>query len=202
VRLLRVLRSGPRLQVPPGVHSERTRSVPPTIDLHSNGDGIAASMREKEQAVAATARAAGLAVKEREQDRAQRPEGGNARAWLHAARPDWPAPLTRETARPRAHLARLLRRRVRPVRGAYAGPCAAPPRWSARCHDQPRRPRREQRKSSPARDRVPRSLQRSWGVSKQYGMFATPIAYLIDPSGTIAHDVAVGGEAILELAAP
>ena len=30
-------------------------------------------------------------------------------------------------------------------------------------------------------------------------MFATPIAYLVDPAGVIANDVAVGGEAILNL---
>jgi peroxiredoxin len=43
-------------------------------------------------------------------------------------------------------------------------------------------------------------LQRSWEVSKQYGMFATPIGYLIDEQGVLAKDVAVGPEAILSLA--
>jgi peroxiredoxin len=43
-------------------------------------------------------------------------------------------------------------------------------------------------------------LQRHWEISRAYGMFATPIAYLIDENGILAHDVAVGGEAILELA--
>ena len=42
-------------------------------------------------------------------------------------------------------------------------------------------------------------LQRSWEISKKYGMFATPIAYLIDEDGVIARDVAVGGKAILDL---
>jgi peroxiredoxin len=42
-------------------------------------------------------------------------------------------------------------------------------------------------------------LQKSWEVSKQYGMFATPIAYLIDEHGVLAADVAVGGDAILGL---
>ena len=32
-------------------------------------------------------------------------------------------------------------------------------------------------------------------------MFATPIAYLIDPQGTISHNVAVGVEPILALMA-
>ena len=44
-------------------------------------------------------------------------------------------------------------------------------------------------------------LQRSWEVSKQYGMFATPIAFLIDEEGVIAERVAMGGPAICELAA-
>jgi peroxiredoxin len=42
-------------------------------------------------------------------------------------------------------------------------------------------------------------LQRSWEVSKDYAMFATPIAYLIDEEGVIAHDVAIGVPAILGL---
>jgi peroxiredoxin len=43
-------------------------------------------------------------------------------------------------------------------------------------------------------------LQRHWEISRQYGMFATPIAYLIDEEGTIAAEVAVGSEEILTLA--
>ena len=42
-------------------------------------------------------------------------------------------------------------------------------------------------------------LQRSWEVSKDYAMFATPIAYLIDEGGVIARDVAIGVPAILGL---
>jgi peroxiredoxin len=44
-------------------------------------------------------------------------------------------------------------------------------------------------------------LQKSWEISKQYGMFATPIAYLIDEDGVIGADVAVGNDAILGLVA-
>jgi peroxiredoxin len=44
-------------------------------------------------------------------------------------------------------------------------------------------------------------LQKNWDVSMRYGMFATPIGYLIDENGIIAEDVAVGVEPILELAA-
>lgn len=43
-------------------------------------------------------------------------------------------------------------------------------------------------------------LQKSWEVSKDYAMFATPIAYLIDADGIIVKDVALGPEPILALA--
>ncbi|HEX9927727.1 MAG TPA: redoxin domain-containing protein [Pyrinomonadaceae bacterium] len=42
-------------------------------------------------------------------------------------------------------------------------------------------------------------LQRKWEISRLYGMFATPIAYLIDETGVLKADVAVGEEAILRL---
>jgi peroxiredoxin len=42
-------------------------------------------------------------------------------------------------------------------------------------------------------------LQKRWEVSKDYAMFATPVAYLIDEKGVIAKDVAVGKSAILAL---
>jgi peroxiredoxin len=42
-------------------------------------------------------------------------------------------------------------------------------------------------------------LQKQWEVSRAYAYFATPVAYLIDPSGVIAADVAVGVDAIVKL---
>ncbi len=42
-------------------------------------------------------------------------------------------------------------------------------------------------------------LQQQWEISRQYAMFATPIAYLIDEQGVIAADVAVGVDPILAL---
>ena len=42
-------------------------------------------------------------------------------------------------------------------------------------------------------------LQQQWEISRLYAMFATPIAYLIDESGLITQDVAVGVEPILAL---
>jgi peroxiredoxin len=44
-------------------------------------------------------------------------------------------------------------------------------------------------------------LQQQWEISRQYAMFATPVAYLIDEAGVIMRDVAVGTDAILDLVA-
>lgn len=43
-------------------------------------------------------------------------------------------------------------------------------------------------------------LQEKWKVSKEYGIFATPIAFLIGEDGVIAKNVAVGKDAILAVA--
>ena len=42
-------------------------------------------------------------------------------------------------------------------------------------------------------------MQKQWELSMKYGMFATPIGYLIDEQGTILKDVAIGIEPILAL---
>jgi peroxiredoxin len=42
-------------------------------------------------------------------------------------------------------------------------------------------------------------LQQQWEISRLYAMFATPVAYLINESGVIVQDVAVGVEPILAL---
>jgi peroxiredoxin len=47
----------------------------------------------------------------------------------------------------------------------------------------------------------PVALQRQWEISRAYGMFTTPIGYLIDEEGVIAADVAVGVDAIVNLMA-
>lgn len=43
-------------------------------------------------------------------------------------------------------------------------------------------------------------VQPGWNVSKKYGIFATPIAFLVDERGMIARDVARGGVEIMQLA--
>jgi peroxiredoxin len=42
-------------------------------------------------------------------------------------------------------------------------------------------------------------LQQQWEISRQYAMFGTPVGYLIDETGSISADVAVGTDAILGL---
>jgi peroxiredoxin len=44
-------------------------------------------------------------------------------------------------------------------------------------------------------------LQKQWEVSRDYATFATPAAYLVDPDGIIAAEVATGGDAIEALMA-
>lgn len=45
----------------------------------------------------------------------------------------------------------------------------------------------------------PVGLQNHWEISKAYGMFATPIAFLIDEDGIVSAPVAKGPDAILAL---
>lgn len=45
----------------------------------------------------------------------------------------------------------------------------------------------------------PVALQRHWEISRAYGIFATPVGYLIDEEGTLATRVAIGADAILNL---
>ena len=43
-------------------------------------------------------------------------------------------------------------------------------------------------------------VQRKWEISREYGIFATPVAFLIDEEGRIAKNVATGMDEILNLA--
>jgi peroxiredoxin len=47
--------------------------------------------------------------------------------------------------------------------------------------------------------RFPVVVQESWNLSREYGIFATPVAFLIDETGTIVRDVAKGVDEILAL---
>jgi peroxiredoxin len=43
-------------------------------------------------------------------------------------------------------------------------------------------------------------IQEKWRLSKEYGIFSTPVAFLIDAEGVITKDVAIGPDAIMVLA--
>ncbi len=49
-------------------------------------------------------------------------------------------------------------------------------------------------------DRFPVALQQRWEVSRAYGIFTTPVAFLIGEDGLILRDVAIGPRAVVELA--
>ena len=61
-------------------------------------------------------------------------------------------------------------------------------------------PEENRRKAEAFGVEFPVVLQPGWRLSKQYGIFATPVAFLIDEEGVIERDVARGPTAILELA--
>jgi hypothetical protein len=44
-------------------------------------------------------------------------------------------------------------------------------------------------------------LQKQWEISREYALFGTPVAYLIDGEGRTMAEGAVGAEAILALLA-
>ncbi|MGE0133810.1 MAG: redoxin domain-containing protein [Dehalococcoidia bacterium] len=46
---------------------------------------------------------------------------------------------------------------------------------------------------------LPIAVQRHWELSRRYGMFATPVAFLVDEWGVIQADPAVGAASIAEL---
>jgi peroxiredoxin len=48
--------------------------------------------------------------------------------------------------------------------------------------------------------RFPVVIQERWRLSKEYGIFKTPVAFLVDEEGVIAKDVAIGPEGIMALA--
>jgi methylamine dehydrogenase accessory protein MauD len=63
-------------------------------------------------------------------------------------------------------------------------------------------PEANRKKVKQLRLTLPMVLQKSWEISRAYGMFATPIGYLVGEDGVLLADVAPGGNAILALAAP
>ncbi|MGH3015474.1 MAG: peroxiredoxin family protein [Gaiellaceae bacterium] len=61
-------------------------------------------------------------------------------------------------------------------------------------------PAENRRKAAAAGVEFPIVLQSGWRLSKDYGIFATPVAFLVDEEGVIERDVARGPTEILALA--
>jgi peroxiredoxin len=57
-----------------------------------------------------------------------------------------------------------------------------------------------QRKCQQHQVQFPVGLQPGWQLSRRYGIFSTPVAFLINEDGVIAERVALGADAILALA--
>jgi peroxiredoxin len=92
------------------------------------------------------------------------------------------------------------------------GPCDAVAPDLARLHREHRdkglevvmvsrgEPEENRRKAAEHGIEFPAVIQQGWRLSKKYGIFATPVAFLVDEGGVIARDVARGGPEILRLA--
>ena len=61
-------------------------------------------------------------------------------------------------------------------------------------------PEENRRKAEQHGFEFPFILQDRWKLSKEYGIFATPVAFLIDEQGVIARGVGTGADEILALA--
>ena len=61
-------------------------------------------------------------------------------------------------------------------------------------------PEEHRRKAEQQGFEFPVALQRKWEISREYGIFATPVGFLIDENGVIARGVAKGNDEILTLA--
>lgn len=61
-------------------------------------------------------------------------------------------------------------------------------------------PEENRRKAERHGVKFPLVIQDRWKLSRAYGIFATPVAFLIDERGVIARDVGVGADSILDLA--
>jgi peroxiredoxin len=173
------------------------------LGTRSNGQGTltAESLREKQRAAVERARQAGLSVAESRIDRQGLKPGVKA--------PEFSLP---DLDGEKWSLADFLHKRVLLFfSDPNCGPCDALAPDLIKLHQQHLNDdlrvvmisrgdlKANQQKAQKHRFPFPVLLQKHWEVSKDYAMFATPIAYLIDRNGEIAKPVAVGGNAILGL---
>jgi peroxiredoxin len=173
---------------------------------HANGQATltAESLREKQEVALDRARHAGLSLRESQLDRKGLEAGAKA--------PQFALPDLEGTKR---SLANFLDKRVLLVfSDPNCGPCDALGPELERLHRQHLNGNlrvvmisrgdleANRRKAETHGYSFPMLLQKRWEISKEYAMFATPIAYLIDCDGVIAKPVAVGKSSILALVGP
>jgi peroxiredoxin len=173
------------------------------ITTHANGKGTlsAESLLEKQQAALERARQAGLSLTETRLNRQGLAPGVKA-----------PAFTLPDLKGEKRSLASFLDKRVLLVfSDPNCGPCDALAPELVLVHQRHREdnlrvvmisrgdPEANRAKALEHRFPFPVLLQKQWEISKDYAMFATPVGYLIDPSGEIAKPVAVGRNAILAL---
>ena len=169
----------------------------------ANGNGLTAeSLREKQTAAVERARAAGVAVK----------DIGESRIGRDGLKAGTKAPLFSlpDLDGRQRSLKRMLGKKptLLVFSDVNCGPCQALAPDLVQLNDNGVRVVMVSRGDAEANRQkaaehgldFPVLLQRSWEVSKEYAMFATPVGYLIDEQGVIAEDVAVGSNAILALA--
>jgi peroxiredoxin len=171
----------------------------------ADGDLTAASLEAKARAVAERARAAGLAVRDPEESRIKR--SGLAAG---TPAPEFSLPDLGGTTRT---LSEFRGKRVLLVfSDPQCGPCQFLTPKLEEVHRQNHGSNLEvvmigrgdakanQRKASEHGVTFPVVLQKRWEISREYGIFATPVGYLVDEKGVLASDAAVGNDAILRVA--
>lgn len=94
----------------------------------------------------------------------------------------------------------------------HCGPCDELAPYLARVHEEHRHngldllmvgrgdPEENRRKTEELGLGFPVALQRKWEISRRYGIFGTPVGFLIDENGVITSNVAKGIEPIMALA--
>jgi peroxiredoxin len=171
---------------------------------HGNGIAGAAGLREKERLATERARGAGLKVRDINRSRLKRDGLATGTAAPSFELPDVDGVVHR-----------LEEFRGRPVLLVFSdpqcGPCQAlAPQLEAihrRGGASPQVVMISRGDEDANRQKVvehgltfPTLLQRHWEVSREYALFATPVAYLLDAHGVVAADAAIGTDAILALA--
>jgi peroxiredoxin len=163
------------------------------------------SVRKTEQAVLAPARAAGLALRDVTHSRINR--NGLAAG---AVAPDFSLPDIHGTIRSSAEF--HGKRTLLVFSDPDCEPCQRLVPMLVQSHpservEQPQivmisrgDPEANRVKAEQQGISFPVLIQNGWAISRKYGIFAAPVGYLVSPAGQIEQPVAIGAEAILQLA--